>query len=65
MQWTHYVSYFFGGAFLANAVPDVPLVQNRLQGTIIGACFTVEKITPGMPFIVVGNPMTGHAYEDN
>ena len=21
MEWTHYVSYFFGGAFLANAVP--------------------------------------------
>ena len=21
MEWVHYVSYFFGGAFLANAVP--------------------------------------------
>jgi hypothetical protein len=21
MQWYHYVSYFFGGAFLANAIP--------------------------------------------
>lgn len=21
MQWTHYVSYFFGGAFLTNALP--------------------------------------------
>lgn len=21
MQWLHYISYFFGGAFLANAVP--------------------------------------------
>src|SRR5258708_36577064 len=21
MEWSHYVSYFFGGAFLANAVP--------------------------------------------
>lgn len=23
MEWTHYVSYFFGGIFLANAVPHV------------------------------------------
>lgn len=21
MEWTHYISYFFGGAFLTNAVP--------------------------------------------
>src|SRR5579862_4412276 len=21
MEWTHYVSYFFGGAFLTNAIP--------------------------------------------
>lgn len=21
MEWSHYISYFFGGAFLANAVP--------------------------------------------
>jgi hypothetical protein len=21
MRWNHYVSYFFGGAFLANAIP--------------------------------------------
>ena len=21
MPWTHYISYFFGGAFLANAIP--------------------------------------------
>lgn len=21
MEWTHYISYFFGGAFLANAIP--------------------------------------------
>jgi hypothetical protein len=21
MEWTHFVSYFFGGAFLANAIP--------------------------------------------
>jgi len=23
MEWTHYVSYFFGGTFLANAVPHL------------------------------------------
>ena len=23
MRWNHYVSYFFGGAFLANAVPHI------------------------------------------
>jgi hypothetical protein len=23
MQWMHYVSWFFGGAFLANAIPHV------------------------------------------
>jgi hypothetical protein len=23
MQWYHYVSYFFGGAFLANAIPHL------------------------------------------
>lgn len=23
MNWTHYISYFFGGAFLANAIPHI------------------------------------------
>jgi hypothetical protein len=23
MEWLHYISYFFGGAFLANAIPHI------------------------------------------
>ncbi len=41
--------------FIPSVVP-VPLVQNRIQGWIISACYRLQKITPGTPYIVVVTP---------
>jgi hypothetical protein len=39
MQWAHYVSYFFGGAFLANTIP-------HLVSGVMGRPFQSPFATP-------------------
>jgi len=43
------------GGFGASVVP-VPWLENSIQGGIIGACYTIEGITPGTPYWVVVTP---------
>ncbi len=38
------------------SVAAVPFWENCVQGGIIGACYTIEKITPGTPYYVVVTP---------
>ncbi len=56
MSWDEYP--FAGsnqGGFGASVV-SVPLKQNSMQGTIIGACYLIQKIKVNDPYLVVVTP---------
>jgi RHS repeat-associated protein len=49
-----FASSIQGGA--GASVAAVPFWENCVQGGIIGACYKIEKITPGTPYYVVVTP---------
>jgi hypothetical protein len=55
-SWDEYpfASSTEGGSF--TSVSPVPLWENCVQGGIISACYTIEKINPGVNYFVVVTP---------